>query len=281
MVSKLSTQTFCRSNGSRLFFIILLFCVPLLQARQHGGPHGVGRAAGVRRAAPLGQAHSRGPPAPPTRLWQVNLRLHTCVHSLGNDGPTTNSSMNHKDQVWRKPVASTELENPPTRWYRLTGNPFFKQPAAGAVLEISVLLKDTPTFTRQRPGIKPMSYSHRLIWLSITCLHFRSHALILFIIVFWITPNIRNECEGASECDKCWFAMLCYFLHFVYAVAFSKSCRQSWELFLFSVFYRYEELRYWYDCLFYEEELRQYHDYIAAIEEIESRQYHQVCFPTC
>lgn len=43
---------------------------------------------------------------------------------------------------------------------------------------------------------------------------------------------------------------------------------------------RYEELRYWYDCLFYEEELRQYHDYMAAIEEIESRQYHEVCFST-
>eukprot|EP00066_Takifugu_rubripes_P022041 XP_011611307.1 PREDICTED: interleukin enhancer-binding factor 3-like isoform X1 [Takifugu rubripes] len=40
-------------------------------------------------------------------------------------------------------------------------------------------------------------------------------------------------------------------------------------------FDRYEELRYWYDCLFYEEELRQYHDYIAAIEEIESRHYHE------
>ncbi|CAG03304.1 unnamed protein product [Tetraodon nigroviridis] len=45
-------------------------------------------------------------------------------------------------------------------------------------------------------------------------------------------------------------------------------------------FDRYEELRYWYDCLFYEEELRQYHDYIAAIEELESRQYHEVCFST-
>lgn len=45
------------------------------------------------------------------------------------------------------------------------------------------------------------------------------------------------------------------------------------------VFYRYEELRYWYDCLFYEEELRQYHDYIAAIEALESRQY-EVCFCT-
>uniref|UniRef100_H3D3D3 Interleukin enhancer binding factor 3a n=1 Tax=Tetraodon nigroviridis TaxID=99883 RepID=H3D3D3_TETNG len=41
-------------------------------------------------------------------------------------------------------------------------------------------------------------------------------------------------------------------------------------------FDRYEELRYWYDCLFYEEELRQYHDYIAAIEELESRQYHEI-----
>ncbi|XP_041838435.1 interleukin enhancer-binding factor 3-like isoform X2 [Melanotaenia boesemani] len=36
-------------------------------------------------------------------------------------------------------------------------------------------------------------------------------------------------------------------------------------------FDRYEELRYWYDCLCYEEELRQYHDYIAAIEDIEDR----------
>ncbi|XP_029997321.1 interleukin enhancer-binding factor 3-like isoform X2 [Sphaeramia orbicularis] len=39
-------------------------------------------------------------------------------------------------------------------------------------------------------------------------------------------------------------------------------------------FDRYEELRYWYDCLCYEEELRQYHDYIAAIEEMED-QWHQ------
>ncbi|XP_010871143.2 interleukin enhancer-binding factor 3a isoform X2 [Esox lucius] len=34
-------------------------------------------------------------------------------------------------------------------------------------------------------------------------------------------------------------------------------------------FDRYEELRYWYDCLCYEEELRQYHEYITAIQEIE------------
>ncbi|KAL1005811.1 hypothetical protein UPYG_G00064260 [Umbra pygmaea] len=34
-------------------------------------------------------------------------------------------------------------------------------------------------------------------------------------------------------------------------------------------FDRYEELRYWYDCLCYEEELRQYHEYIAAVREIE------------
>lgn len=32
---------------------------------------------------------------------------------------------------------------------------------------------------------------------------------------------------------------------------------------------RYEELRYWYDCLCYEEDLRKYHDYIAAMEEME------------
>ncbi|XP_022611146.1 interleukin enhancer-binding factor 3-like isoform X1 [Seriola dumerili] len=40
-------------------------------------------------------------------------------------------------------------------------------------------------------------------------------------------------------------------------------------------FDRYEELRYWYDCLCYEEELRQYHDYIAAIEEIEDKQHYE------
>ncbi|XP_026159165.1 interleukin enhancer-binding factor 3-like isoform X2 [Mastacembelus armatus] len=40
-------------------------------------------------------------------------------------------------------------------------------------------------------------------------------------------------------------------------------------------FDRYEELRYWYDCLCYEEELRQYHDYIAAIEEIEDKRHYE------
>ncbi|XP_054459859.1 interleukin enhancer-binding factor 3a isoform X2 [Anoplopoma fimbria] len=40
-------------------------------------------------------------------------------------------------------------------------------------------------------------------------------------------------------------------------------------------FDRYEDLRYWYDCLCYEEELRQYHDYIAVIEEIEDHRHHE------
>ncbi|XP_058496534.1 interleukin enhancer-binding factor 3a [Solea solea] len=40
-------------------------------------------------------------------------------------------------------------------------------------------------------------------------------------------------------------------------------------------FDRYEELRYWYDCLCYEEELRQYHDYIAAVEEIEDHRHNK------
>ncbi|XP_037545637.1 interleukin enhancer-binding factor 3 [Nematolebias whitei] len=35
---------------------------------------------------------------------------------------------------------------------------------------------------------------------------------------------------------------------------------------------RYEELRHWYNCLFYEEELRQYHDYIASCENMEDHQ---------
>lgn len=38
---------------------------------------------------------------------------------------------------------------------------------------------------------------------------------------------------------------------------------------------RYEELRYWYDCLCYEEELRQYHDYLAAIEERDDKLQHE------
>ncbi|KAM9857176.1 interleukin enhancer-binding factor 3a isoform 2-T2 [Aulostomus maculatus] len=40
-------------------------------------------------------------------------------------------------------------------------------------------------------------------------------------------------------------------------------------------FDRYEELRYWYDCLCYEEELRQYHDYIAAMEKTEGKHHHK------
>ncbi|XP_072240511.1 interleukin enhancer-binding factor 3-like [Leuresthes tenuis] len=38
-------------------------------------------------------------------------------------------------------------------------------------------------------------------------------------------------------------------------------------------FDRYEELRYWYDCLCYEEELRQYHDYITTIGDIEDERH--------
>ncbi|XP_070832494.1 interleukin enhancer-binding factor 3a isoform X2 [Chaetodon trifascialis] len=40
-------------------------------------------------------------------------------------------------------------------------------------------------------------------------------------------------------------------------------------------FDRYEELRYWYDCLCYEEELRQYHNYIAAMEEMEDKRHYE------
>ncbi|XP_076150850.1 interleukin enhancer-binding factor 3a isoform X2 [Alosa pseudoharengus] len=36
-------------------------------------------------------------------------------------------------------------------------------------------------------------------------------------------------------------------------------------------FDRYEDLRYWYDCLFYEEELRKYNEYIAALHEQENQ----------
>lgn len=46
---------------------------------------------------------------------------------------------------------------------------------------------------------------------------------------------------------------------------------------------RYEDLRYWYDCLCYDEELRKYDEYIAALHEQEN-QYasaaQEVSFPT-
>ncbi|XP_077426550.1 spermatid perinuclear RNA-binding protein-like isoform X2 [Vanacampus margaritifer] len=38
-------------------------------------------------------------------------------------------------------------------------------------------------------------------------------------------------------------------------------------------FDRYEELRYWYDCRCYEEELRNYHDYISTMESVDDSQY--------
>uniref|UniRef100_A0A3Q2PJV7 DZF domain-containing protein n=1 Tax=Fundulus heteroclitus TaxID=8078 RepID=A0A3Q2PJV7_FUNHE len=36
-------------------------------------------------------------------------------------------------------------------------------------------------------------------------------------------------------------------------------------------FDRYEELRYWYDCLCYEDELRQYHQYMAVVKDVEDQ----------
>lgn len=140
--------------------------VSLLQARQHGGPHGVGRAAGLRRAALLGQTHSRGSPAPPARFRQVHPRLHAWRPQLTDNGQNDRRGSNTVRLIIAK------------RWEMLRC---------------------------------------RVVLLSL------------------------------------------------------KGC-------FISVSYRYEELRYWYDCLFYEEELRQYHDYIAAIEEIESRHYHEVVF---
>lgn len=42
---------------------------------------------------------------------------------------------------------------------------------------------------------------------------------------------------------------------------------------------RYEELRYWYDCLCYEEDLRQYNDYIVEYRKWEEENLHtdEVC----
>ncbi|MEQ2182189.1 hypothetical protein GOODEAATRI_019632, partial [Goodea atripinnis] len=40
----------------------------------------------------------------------------------------------------------------------------------------------------------------------------------------------------------------------------------------------YEELRYWYDCLCYKEELRQYHEYISAVKELEDKRQLEVIF---
>ncbi|KAK5610620.1 hypothetical protein CRENBAI_002404 [Crenichthys baileyi] len=45
-------------------------------------------------------------------------------------------------------------------------------------------------------------------------------------------------------------------------------------------FDRYEELRYWYDCLCYKEELRQYNEYISAVKELEDkRQLEEIVAP--
>lgn len=47
------------------------------------------------------------------------------------------------------------------------------------------------------------------------------------------------------------------------------------NLFVFVLFFstliRYEDLRYWYDCLCYDEELRKYDEYIAALHEQENQ----------
>ncbi|XP_061889374.1 interleukin enhancer-binding factor 3-like [Entelurus aequoreus] len=45
-------------------------------------------------------------------------------------------------------------------------------------------------------------------------------------------------------------------------------------------FERYEELRYWYDCRCYEDELRHYHHYIAEIEPADHPQYHKAALPS-
>lgn len=87
--------------------------------------------------------------------------------------------------------------------------------------------------------------------------------------VHMLVDNGQNDRQGSNTVwfiiARRWEMQLCHVL------LSPKGC-------FISIFYRYEELRYWYDCLFYEEELRQYHDYIAAIEEIESRHYHEVGF---
>lgn len=49
-----------------------------------------------------------------------------------------------------------------------------------------------PTFRGQRPGIKPMSSSLPTDMAEHYMLHFCIHALILFIMVFWIKPNIGD-----------------------------------------------------------------------------------------
>lgn len=85
-----------------------------------------------------------------------------------------------------------------------------------------------------------------------------------------LADNGQNDRQGPNTVGlivaRRWEMLLCHVV-----LLSLKGC-------FISVPYRYEELRYWYDCLFYEEELRQYHDYIAAIEEIENRHYHEVGF---
>ncbi|XP_036955860.1 interleukin enhancer-binding factor 3-like isoform X1 [Acanthopagrus latus] len=76
----------------------------------------------------------------------------------------------------------------------------------------------------------------------------------------WLGSGRRDNMAAASAWDE----------HQAYEeLLYWDSLIQQGHRLLPHDFDRYEELRYWYDCLCYEEELRQYHDYIAAIEEIE------------
>lgn len=44
-----------------------------------------------------------------------------------------------------------------------------------------------------------------------------------------------------------------------------------WFVQTLSPLLRYEDLRYWYDCLCYDEELRKYDEYVAALHEQENQ----------
>lgn len=114
------------------------------------------------------------------------------VHSLGTMvKPATvieSSWMAHKDQVCvhMKAQLGTNPQDDPCSCAIIFKNAhsYTDHTVSGAVLEISVLLKDTPTFRGQRPGIKPMSSSLPTDMAEHYMLHFCIHALILFIMVF-------------------------------------------------------------------------------------------------
>lgn len=120
------------------------------------------------------------------------------------------------------------------------------------------------------------------------------------LFVMFSTPSDWHQCNSTSVLViriyiLCWKALyvyqlicclwLIYLLRSIILQILSTwnldmTCKQhtlTWKSGHFYVCrWRYEELRYWYDCLCYEEQLRNYHNYISAVEEMDYQRHHEV-----